>query len=52
MIASVVVDCKIDSVDRTFDYLVPPCFAPNLPLARARSRGIGNFKLIVNFNYI
>ena len=26
MIASVVVDCKINTVNRTFDYLVPLCF--------------------------
>ena len=26
MIASVVVDCKINTVNRTFDYVVPSCF--------------------------
>ena len=32
MIASIVVDCKTDSVDRTFDYLVPPCFIDSIKL--------------------
>ena len=30
MIASVVVDCKIESVNRTFDYVVPPCFLSSI----------------------
>ena len=34
MIASVVVDCKIDSVNRTFDYLVPPCFLDSIQVGQ------------------
>lgn len=34
MIASVVVDCKIDSVNRTFDYLVPPCFLESIQVGQ------------------
>ena len=34
MIASVVVDCKTDSVDRTFDYLVPPCFIDSIKVGQ------------------
>ncbi len=34
MIASVVVDCKIDTVNRTFDYLVPPCFIDSIQLGQ------------------
>ena len=34
MIASVVVDCKIDSVNRTFDYLVPPCFIDSIKIGQ------------------
>lgn len=34
MIASVVVDCKTDSVDRTFDYLVPPCFMDSIKIGQ------------------
>ena len=34
MIASVVVDCKIDSVNRTFDYLVPPCFVDSIQIGQ------------------
>ena len=48
MIASVVVDCKIDSVNRTFDYIVPPCFISSIkvgqrvyvPFARQNLLGI------------
>ena len=32
MIASVVVDCKTDSVNRTFDYMVPPCFLDTIKI--------------------
>ena len=34
MIASVVVDCKIESVNRTFDYLVPPCFLSSIKVGQ------------------
>lgn len=34
MIASVVVDCKIDTVNRTFDYLVPPCFLDSIQVGQ------------------
>ena len=34
MIASVVVDCKIDTVNRTFDYLVPPCFLDSIKVGQ------------------
>ena len=34
MIASVVVDCKIDSVNRTFDYIVPPCFIDSIQVGQ------------------
>ena len=34
MIASVVVDCKIDTVNRTFDYLVPPCFTSSIAIGQ------------------
>ena len=34
MIASVVVDCKIDTVNRTFDYLVSPCFASSIVIGQ------------------
>lgn len=34
MIASVVVDCKIDSVNRTFDYIVPPCFLESIQIGQ------------------
>ena len=34
MIASVVVDCKIDSVNRTFDYIVPPCFLDTIQIGQ------------------
>ena len=34
MIASVVVDCKIDSVNRTFDYQVPPCFLESIQVGQ------------------
>ena len=34
MIASIVVDCKTDSVDRTFDYLVPPCFVDSIKIGQ------------------
>ena len=34
MIASVVVDCKTDSVNRTFDYMVPPCFLDTIKIGQ------------------
>lgn len=34
MIASVVVDCKIDAVNRTFDYIVPPCFIDTIQIGQ------------------
>ena len=34
MIASVVVDCKIESVNRTFDYVVPPCFQSSIKIGQ------------------
>ena len=34
MIASIVVDCKIDSVNRTFDYIVPPCFLDTIQVGQ------------------
>ena len=34
MIASVVVDCKTDSVNRTFDYIVPPCFLDTIKIGQ------------------
>ena len=34
MIASIVVDCKIDSVNRTFDYIVPPCFISSIKVGQ------------------
>lgn len=34
MIASVVVDCKIESLNRTFDYLVPPCFLTSIKVGQ------------------
>lgn len=34
MIASVVVDCKIESVNRTFDYIVPPCFISSIAVGQ------------------
>ena len=34
MIASVVVDCKIDTVNRTFDYIVPPCFLNSIKIGQ------------------
>ena len=37
MIASVVVDCKIDSVNRTFDYIVPPCFLDTIKFGNSLS---------------
>lgn len=34
MIASVVVDCKIESVNRTFDYIVPRCFLSSIKVGQ------------------
>ena len=34
MIASVVVDCKIESVNRTFDYIVPSCFLTSIKVGQ------------------
>lgn len=46
MIASVVVDCKTDSVDRTFDYLVPPCFLETIEVGQRVYVPFGNQNLL------
>ena len=46
MIANVVVDCKSDSVNRTFDYLVPPCFLSSIRIGQRVYVPFGNRKLL------
>ena len=46
MIASVVVDCKINSVNRTFDYLVPPCFLSSIAVGQRVYVPFGNQNLL------